>query len=36
MMRGIDWAALPVVTELLGVDDVEQLIEHLLLIRNKS
>jgi hypothetical protein len=36
MMSGIDWAALPVVVELLGVEDVELLIEQLLLIRNKQ
>lgn len=30
---GIDWAGLPVVVELLGVDDVEQLLERLYVIR---
>jgi len=29
----IDWAGLPVVVELLGIDDVELLIKHMLLIR---
>lgn len=32
-MGGIDWAGLDVVVELLGIDDVEALIEALLCIR---
>lgn len=36
MMRGIDWAALPVVCELLGITDIETLIEQLIIIRDKS
>lgn len=35
-MVGLDWAALPVVVELLGIDDVELLIEQLMLIRDKK
>jgi hypothetical protein len=35
MMGGsIDWQALPVVAELLGFDDIEQLINGLLTIRD--
>lgn len=33
LMGGLDWAALPVVVELLGVSDVEQLIVQLVAIR---
>ncbi len=36
MMRGIDWAALPVVCELLGITDIETLVEQLIIIRDKS
>lgn len=32
-MGGLDWAALPVIAEMLGVTDVEQLINQLLAIR---
>jgi hypothetical protein len=32
-MGGIDWAGLPVVAEMLGVEDVETLILHLIEIR---
>ena len=32
----IDWAGLPVVVELLGIDDVELLIKQLLLIRDSQ
>jgi hypothetical protein len=34
LMGGLDWAALPLVVEMLGVEDVEQLINHLVGIRN--
>jgi hypothetical protein len=34
-MGGLNWTALPIIVELLGVDDVELLIEQLLIIRNK-
>jgi hypothetical protein len=34
MMGGIDWAALPIVCELLGVTDVERLIDQLITIRD--
>ncbi len=33
-MGGIDWAGLPIVCELLGVSDPEQLITHLVAIRD--
>lgn len=33
-MGGIDWAGLPVVAELLGVEDVELLVEQLTAIRD--
>jgi hypothetical protein len=33
-MGGIDWAALPVVAEMLGIHDIETLIYHLTLIRD--
>lgn len=36
MMRGLDWGALPIIVELLGVDDVEQLLGHLFVIRDKQ
>jgi hypothetical protein len=32
-MGGIDWAALPVVAEMLGIEDVETLILQLIEIR---
>lgn len=32
-MGGLDWAALPVIAEMLGVTDVERLINQLLTIR---
>lgn len=32
-MGGIDWAALPVVAEMLGVADVDQLVRQLVTIR---
>lgn len=35
MMAGLDWNALPVVCELIGVDDVEALLWQLLLIRDR-
>lgn len=34
IMGGIDWAALPIVCELLGVDDPEQLIYQLVTLRD--
>jgi len=30
----IDWAGLPVVAEILGIDDIELLIKQMLLIRD--
>jgi len=33
LMGGLDWAALPVVAEMLGVSDVERLIRQLVTIR---
>lgn len=33
-MDGIDWAALPVVAEMLGVIDIEVLVAELTAIRN--
>lgn len=33
-MGGLDWAALPVVAEMLGIQDVNQLVEQLVLIRD--
>lgn len=35
-MGGIDYAALPVIAEKLGIDDVSLLIDHLVLIRNSQ
>jgi hypothetical protein len=32
-MGGLDWSALPVVAEVLGISDVEKLIRHLVTIR---
>lgn len=32
-MGGLDWSALPIVAELLGIDDVEKLIVQLVTIR---
>lgn len=34
MMGGIDWCGLPIVCELLGVDDVDLLVAHLVAIRD--
>ena len=34
LMGGMDWAALPVVVDLLGVDDVEGLVDGLAAIRD--
>lgn len=36
MMRGLDWAALPTVIDVLGIDDVETLIAQLTLIRDNE
>jgi hypothetical protein len=33
-MGGMDWAGLPVVVELLGIDDVEQFLWNILTIRS--
>lgn len=33
-MGGLDWAALPVVAEMLGVNDIEALITDLTVIRD--
>ena len=32
-MGGIDWAGLPIVAEILGIRDVQRLVERLLVIR---
>jgi hypothetical protein len=34
MMQGIDWQALPVIVEMLGIEDVDLYIRQLLTIRN--
>lgn len=34
MMGGLDWNALPVIADLLGVEDMELLINQLVVIRN--
>lgn len=36
MMNGIDWAALPIICDVLGVSDPEMLIFHLLAIRDNQ
>jgi len=36
MMGGLNWQALPVVVELLGIDDIELLVEQLIIIRDKK
>lgn len=33
-MAGIDWAALPVIAEMLGIDDIETLVLQLVAIRD--
>ncbi len=33
-MGGIDWAALPVVAEMLGIEDIETLVSQLVAIRD--
>lgn len=32
-MGGIDWAALPIVVEMLGIEDVDRLVRQLVTIR---
>lgn len=36
MMRGLDWAALPFVIDILDVDDVEVLVAQLIMIRDNE
>ena len=36
LMGGIDWAALPVVAEMLGFSDIEKLIVQLVAIRDRQ
>jgi hypothetical protein len=36
LMGGMDWDGLPIVAELLGVDDIEQLVRQLVLIRDSQ
>lgn len=36
LMGGLDWTALPVVAEMLGIDDVERLIAQLEAIRDSQ
>lgn len=33
-MGGLDWQALPLVAELIGVEDIEQLVADLVVIRD--
>jgi len=33
-MAGLDWAALPTVAEMLGIDDIESLVYQLIIIRD--
>jgi len=33
LLGGLDWAGLPVVAEVLGVDDIEWLVDQLTIIR---
>ena len=33
-MGGLDWAALPVIAEMLGIDDIETLVLQLVAIRD--
>lgn len=35
LMAGLDWSALPLVVEMLGVEDVERLIRNLVTIREQ-
>lgn len=35
-MGGIDWAALPIVSDMLGIDDIESLITRLVVIRDSN
>lgn len=34
MMRGLDWQALPVVVDLLGIADIDLLVAQLLVLRD--
>ena len=34
IMGGIDWAAIPVIAEMLGIDDIETLVLQLVAIRD--
>jgi hypothetical protein len=36
MMRGLDWHALPIIAEALGVTDIEMFIEQLITIRESN
>jgi hypothetical protein len=33
LLGGIDWSGLPVVAEMLGIDDIEQLVRDLVTVR---
>ena len=33
-MGGIDWAALPIIAELLGIEDIDSLIHNLVTLRD--
>ena len=35
-MGGIDWGGLPIVVELLGVEDVERLVRQMMVIRSNN
>jgi len=36
MMSGLDWSALPIVCDLLGVSDPEHLVQQLILLRDHT
>ena len=36
MMQGIDWSALPIVFDVLGVTDTELILSHLITIRDNQ
>lgn len=36
MLGGLEWAGLPIVAELLGIEDVETLVRQLIAIREDS
>jgi hypothetical protein len=36
LMGGLDWNGLPIVAEMLGVEDIELLLRHIVLIRDSQ